>query len=425
MMIHPNAMKAAAVGLAAALLLTACGRDSAGPKNSAPADAIASGPASGTITLWAQGSEGEALPALLKEFEAENPGVKVNVTAIPWDAALSKYQTAIAGGTTPDVAQMGTTWMGDFANSFDATPKEIESGDFFPGSVKSTEVEGTTYGVPWYVDTRVVYYRSDLAEKAGITKAPETWDDFKALAKGLQEKAGAKYGVQLPAGVAGSYLDTLPFQWSNGAKLMNDDGTKWTLDTPEAAAALKYYASFFADGLASKAVSTGTTAEASFVDGSAPMMMSGPWHVGLLNKAGGPGFEDKYKVAPMPKEKTSTSFVGGSNMVVFKKSKNRDASWKLLQWLSKPEVQLKWYKATGDLPSQQSAWKDPSLADDSKLSVFGDQLKSTNNPPAVSTWTQVAAAADSEIEQIVKAGKDPAEALKSLQHAADSIGTGK
>ncbi|MDR7157322.1 sugar ABC transporter substrate-binding protein [Arthrobacter sp. BE255] len=424
-MIHPNAKKAAAVGIAAALLLTACGRDSSGTTDAAPAKAIASGPASGTITLWAQGAEGEALPALLKEFEAENPGVQVNVTAIPWDAALSKYQTAIAGGTTPDVAQMGTTWMGDFADSFDATPKEIQSGDFFPGSVKSTEVEGTTYGVPWYVDTRVVYYRSDLAEKAGITKAPETWDDFKALAKGLQEKAGAKYGVQLPAGVAGSYLDTLPFQWSNGAKLMNDDGTKWTLDTPESVEALKYFSSFFADGLASKAVSTGTTAEASFVDGSAPMMISGPWHVGLLNKAGGEGFEDKYKVAPMPKEKTSTSFVGGSNMVVFKKSENRDSSWKLLQWLSKPEVQLKWYEATGDLPSQQSAWKDPSLASDSKLSVFGDQLKSTNNPPAVTTWTQVAAAADSEIEQIVKAGKDPAEALKSLQQTADSIGTGK
>jgi multiple sugar transport system substrate-binding protein len=424
-MIHPNAKKAAAVGLAAALLLTACGRESAGSSASSSAGPIASGPISGTITLWAQGSEGEALPALLKEFESENPGVKVNVTAIPWDAALSKYQTAIAGGTTPDVAQMGTTWMGDFADSFDATPKEIDASDFFPGSVKSTEVEGTTYGVPWYVDTRVVYYRSDLAEKAGITKAPETWDDFKALAKGLQEKAGAKFGVQLLTGGAGAFQATLPFQWSNGAKLMNEDGTKWTLDTPEAAQALKYYSSFFTDGIASKAVSTGTTAEASFVDGSAPMMISGPWHVGLLNKAGGDGFADKYKVAPMPKEKSSTSFVGGSNMVVFKKSKNRDASWKLLQWLSKPEVQLKWYQATGDLPSQQSAWKDPSLAGDSKLSVFGYQLKTTDNPPAIPAWTQVAAAADSEIEQIVKAGKDPAEALKSLQQAADSIGTGK
>lgn len=424
-MIHPNATKAAAVGLAAALLLTACGRDTASSPSEASAASIPSGPATGTITLWAQGSEGEALPELLKEFESENPGVKVNVTAIPWDAALSKYQTAIAGGTTPDVAQMGTTWMGDFSDAFDATPKDIDSSKFFPGSVKSTDVEGTSYGVPWYVDTRVVYYRSDLAEKAGITKAPETWDDFKELAKGLQEKAGAKFGIQLPTGGADSYQATLPFQWSNGAKLLNDDGTKWTLDTPEAAEALKFYSSFFADGIASKAVSTGTTAEASFVDGSAPMMISGPWHVGLLNKAGGEGFADKYKVAPMPKAKTSTSFVGGSNMVVFKKSKNRDASWKLLQWLSKPEVQLKWYKATGDLPSLQGAWEDPSLSGDSKLSVFGEQLKTTNNPPAVPAWTQVAAAADSEIEQIAKAGKDPLEALKSLQQTADSIGTGK
>ncbi|HEU4667299.1 MULTISPECIES: sugar ABC transporter substrate-binding protein [Micrococcaceae] len=424
-MIHANAKKAAAVGIAAALLLTACGRDSAGPAATSPAKAVASGPATGTLTVWAQGAEGEALPALLKDFESENPDVKVNVTAIPWDAALSKYQTAIAGGTTPDVAQMGTTWMGDFSTAFDPTPAEIDTSSFFPGSLKSTEVEGTKYGVPWYVDTRVVYYRSDLAEKAGITKAPATWEDFRALAEALQTKAGAKFGVQLPTGGADSYQATLPFQWSNGAKLMNDDGTKWTLDTPESAEALKYYAGFFKDGIASKAVSTGTTAEASFVDGSAPMMISGPWHVGLLNKTGGEGFADKYKVAPMPKAKTATSFVGGSNMVVFKKSENRDSAWKLLQWLSKPEVQLKWYKATGDLPSQQTAWKDPTLADDSKLSVFGEQLKTTDNPPAVQTWTQVSAAADSEIEQIVKAGKDPADALKSLQQTADSIGTGK
>ena len=65
-----------------------------------------------------------------------------------------------------------------------------------------------------------------------------------------------------------------------------------------------------------------------------------------------------------------------------------------MQWLSQPDVQVKWYKATGDLPSVQSAWKDPALADDPKLSVFGEQLKDTNSPPSVPTWTQVSAAAD-------------------------------
>lgn len=423
-MIRANVQKVVAVGLTAMLLLAGCGRADSGAGASSASEPIASGPATGTLTVWAQGAEGEALPALLKDFEAENPGVKVNVTAIPWGAALSKYQTAIAGGTTPDIAQMGTTWMGDFSNSFEATPKEVDVSTYFPSSVKSTEVQGVGYGVPWYVDTRVVYYRSDLAQKAGYNKTPETWDDFKDLAKALQSKAGAPYGVQLATGGADSYQATLPFQWSNGASLMNADGTKWTLDTPEALEALKYYASFFDEGIAAKTLPTGTTAESAFVDGSAPMMISGPWDVGQLNEAGGKDFASKYKVALMPKQKSSTSFIGGSNLVVFKKSKNRDAAWKLVQWLAKPEVQLKWYKATGDLPSQQSAWTDPTLAGDEKLSIFGEQLKDTKNPPTVTTWTQVSAAADSEIEKIVKAGKDPAEALKSLQATADSIGTG-
>jgi len=56
--------------------------------------------------------------------------------------------------------------------------------------------------------------------------------------------------------------------------------------------------------------------------------------------------------------------------------------------------------------------------------VFGEQLKDTNAPPSVPTWTQVSAAADTQVEQIVKAGKDPAQALKELQAQAASIGIG-
>ena len=77
---------------------------------------------------------------------------------------------------------------------------------------------------------------------------------------------------------------------------------------------------------------------------------------------------------------------------MFKNSENRDAAWKLVQWLSQPDVQVKWYQATGDLPSVETAWNDPSLPDDEKLAVFGEQLKDTNSPPSVPTWTQVSAA---------------------------------
>jgi multiple sugar transport system substrate-binding protein len=418
--------KIAALGLAAGLLLTGCGRDTAPTSTTETGKAIASGAATGTINMWAQGDEAQLLPGLLKDFEAENPGVKVNVTAIPWDAAHNKYQTAIAGGTTPDIAQMGTTWMTDFSDAFDPKPSEIDSSAFFPSSVKSTEIGGTSLGVPWFVDTRVLYYRKDLAAKAGYPEFPTTWDGLTAMAKALQTQSGAKYGVQLPTGGSDSFQSMLPFLWSNGAQFINKDNTKWTFDTPQIVDALKYYQSFFTQGLANKNPATGAGAgEAAFVNGEAPILIGGPSELAQLDQAGGPGFQDKYMVATFPKKVTGTSFIGGSDLVVFKDAKNRDGAWKLAQWLSKPEVQTKWQKLSGSLPALQSAWKDPSLAGDPKLAVFGEQLKDTNFPPTISTWTQVSAAADTQLEQIVKAGKDPAAAMKDLQATADSIGTGK
>jgi multiple sugar transport system substrate-binding protein len=418
--------KIAALGLAAGLLLTGCGRDNAATNTTETGKAIASGAATGTINLWAQGDEAKLLPGLVKDFEAENPGVKVNVTAIPWDAAHNKYQTAIAGGTTPDIAQMGTTWMTDFSDAFDPKPSEIDSSAFFPSSVKSTQIGGTSLGVPWFVDTRVLYYRKDLAAKAGYPEFPTTWDGLTAMAKALKSQDGVKYGLQLPAGGSDSFQTMLPFLWSNGAQFISKDNSKWTFDTPEIVEALKYYQSFFTEGLANKSPATGAgAAEAALVNGEAPVLIGGPSELAQLDQAGGPGFGDKYMVAPFPKKVTGTSFIGGSDLVVFKDAKNRDGAWKLAQWLSKPEVQTKWYKTSGSLPALQSAWKDPSLAGDAKLAVFGEQMKDTNFPPTISTWTQVAAAADTQLEQIVKAGKDPAAAMKELQATADSIGTGK
>lgn len=110
--------------------------------------------------------------------------------------------------------------------------------------------------------------------------------------------------------------------------------------------------------------------------------------------------------------------------MVFKKSKNSAAAWKLIQWLSKPDVQAKWYQIDGALPAVQSAWQQPELAADPRLLVFGDQLKDTNAPPPNATWLEVADAVGQQLEQIVKNGKDPAAAMKAAQSAADGIGTG-
>jgi multiple sugar transport system substrate-binding protein len=411
---------------ALALTVSACGREEAGSGATETGKAVSTGAATGTITVWAMGAEGENLPTLAKEFETANPGVKVEVTPIPWDAAHDKFTTAITANKTPDVAMVGTTWMGEFAQlgALDPTPGQIDKSVFFEGAQKTTEVDGTSYGIPWYVETRLVYYRTDLAEKAGITEPPTDWDGLKSMAKAMQDKAGAKWGIGLQAGGTGSWQSVMPFAWSAGADLTKDGGKAYNFDSPEVLKATEYYQSFFTDGISDKAAPATPTTEPDFASGKVPMFISGPWMMSAVEKAGGEGFKDKYDVMQIPADKTSSSFVGGSNLVVFKNTKNRDSSWKFVQWLADPKVQVKWYQLSTDLPSVKSAWQDPALTADTKLATFGKQLETAQAPPSFPTWEQVVTSFDTEMEKVTKTGADPAAALKTVQQQADSIGTG-
>lgn len=410
----------------AALALSACGRGGETASGGETGKAISSGQASGTMTIWAMGAEGEKLPDLAKEFEAANPGVKVQVTGIPWDAAHDKFTTAITANKTPDAAMVGTTWMGEFANlgALDATPPSIDKSGFFPGAQKTTEVNGTSFGIPWYVETRLIYYRTDLAEKAGFTTPPKDWDGLKAMAKAMQTKAGATWGMGFQAGGTGSWQSILPFAWSDGADLTKNGGKDYNLDSPEVLDAVKYYQSYFTDGISDKAAPATPTTEPDFVSGKVPMFISGPWEMSAVEKVGGADFKNKYSVMQIPAKKASSSFVGGSNFVVFKNSQNRDSAWKFVQWLTDPKVQVKWYQASTDLPSVTSAWTDPALASDEKLATFGTQLKTAQAPPSFATWEQVIAGFDTQMEKVTKTGADPSAALKEAQTQAESVGTG-
>ncbi|MET8354211.1 MULTISPECIES: sugar ABC transporter substrate-binding protein [unclassified Micromonospora] len=413
---------AAAVVLAASVALAGCGRDSGGGQDEAKS--VGAGKASGDITVWAMGTEGEKLAEFAKEFSTENPDAKVSVTAVPWDAAHQKIASAIAAKQTPDVSMIGTTWQGEFAKTgaLDPAPPDlIKKDDFFPGAWDTTIVDNTSYGVPWYVETRLIYYRKDLATKAGFPDGPKSWDDLKAMAKGMKEKAGAKWGLNLQPGKTGSWQSVLPFAWSNGADVASAD--KLSFDTSEMTEALAYYQSFFKEGLSPTALPDGSL-EPGFVKGEIGSFISGPWHMGIVEEQGGAGFKDKYAVAQMPTKKSSTSFIGGSNLAVFKDAKNRDGGWKFVQWLSRPEVQVRWYQAVKDLPAVQSAWNDPTLSGDTFLTTFGQQLKSAKAPPAITTWEQIAAAFDLEAEKLCKQNADPAATAKAIQERASAIGTG-
>lgn len=380
------------------------------------------GTASGEITVWAMGAEGEKLDVLAKDFMAENPAIKVKVTPIAWDVAHDKLLTSVAGNQTPDVSQMGTTWMGEFAKTgaLDEVPDSIDQDSFFESARSTGVIDDTAYGVPWYVETRLLYYRSDIAEKAGITEAPTTWDELKTMAKAMQEKGGAKYGISLSPN---NWQEFLPFVWQNGGELVSDGG-EFTFDTPEVVGALEFYQSFFKEGLTAGSVPEGFDITPAFVQGTHPMFFSGPWHMSLIEETGGADFEGKWALATMPEQETGTSFVGGSDLVVFKKSDNKAAAWKFVEYLTSPAVQQKWYATVSALPSVESAWDSGELSTDKNLSLFGEQLKDAKTPPVIPRWEQVAAdAVNTEVEKATIGDSSPEQAAKAMQEKAAAIGT--
>lgn len=377
--------KAVVAGMASVAMIagmSACGRSA----NNADSDSdavktIDSSKATGDLTIWAMGNEGDLLDDFAKGFEKENPDVKVKVTAIPWSSAHDKLQTAIAAGNGPDLAQMGTTWMADFSNSFSTVPDNLDMSDFSDGSRVAGQVDGV------------------------------------------------KYGMNLNPSGTDAFLGTLPFSYSAGASLTNEEQTKWTFEDNGIKKGLNFTTSLYRDGIADVNADVSSGADiANFVSGSTPMMLQGPTAVSQINELGGDGFESKYATVILPSMNESsgpaTSFVGGSNLVTFKDSKNKQSAWKFIQWASKPEVQVEWYKKSSDLPASQKAWDEDALSGNDKLAAFGDQLKHTMAPPALSTWAQVSSAADRILEQINKGQVSVDEGLKNLQSEADSIGTG-
>jgi len=373
----------AVVACALAFVVAACGGSDS--DSSAP---IKSGKATGTIEVWAWGNEGEVLGEMAKAFEAENPGTKVNVTAVPVDAAHDKILTSVAGNQAPDVAMVGTTWMGELARTqtLEEAPASIDQSQFFKGARDTVVVDGKTYGVPWYVETRLLYYRTDIAEKAGITEAPKTWDELKATARAMQSKGGAKYGINLSTN---NWQEYLPFVWQNGGELA--EGDQFTLASPKAAEATGFYKSFIDEGL-----TPNTTKQ---------------------------GFDKKWAVAPMPTKQTGTSFVGGSNWAVFKSTENRDTAWKFVEWMSKPETQAKWYEVSSDLPANQAAWQLPALAEDPNVKIFGTQLENAKSPPPFSKWEEIGTTLNTQLDKVLRSESDGTQAAEQLEKSVDAIGT--
>ena len=377
--------------------------------------------ASGNIEVWGMEIEGEAIKKLAGDFMKENEDIEVDVNVIGWDVAHDKLLTAVAGDQVPDVSMMGTTWMGEFAGqgALAEAPDSIDESGYFDTAWNTAVFEDTAYGVPFHIDTRVLYYRTDIAAKAGFDGPPETWDELKTMAQAMKEKGGAKYGIYL---MPNNWQEFLPELWQAGGEPM--DGNEFTLDSPEAVEALEFHQWFFDQGLVPPTPAEGYDPTQPFVDGDVPMFFSGPWHVGILGDTGGKELEGKWDVALMPQNETRTSFVGGSDLVVYNQSDNQAAAWAFIEYLTQPDVQAKFNEMTGDLPASVGAWEQAGLSEDPQFSVFEQQMGESQAPPVIPTWEQVAAEAIAPgIEQAAIGDASAEEAAQFMQEKASSIGT--
>lgn len=413
----PRIARTASTGIGIAVVLalglTACG--------SSGGDDVAADKKQ-TLTVWAMGAEGEKLADVAKVYEKANPNITVKVTPVGWDVAHQKLVSAAAAGSMPDVAQMGGSYMGEFSELGVLEPvdtKTFQEKDFFPAGWKQGEVDGQAYGVPWYVDTRVLYYRTDLAKKAGITKAPTNWKEMQDLATAYQKKAGTKWGLSIQPSGLDTVQNFYPFLYSAGGEIVNDKGDV-VIDSPAAVKALKEYGSYFSKGLSNKSVQPGYDVVKDFGNGRVPMFFGGPWHVTLLNE-GQPQLKGKWAVANVPTDKSSVSMAGGSSLVISKDSEHKAAATQFIKYLTDTKGQADWYKRTKDLPANTAAWTSGDLANDTDLQIFKKQMDTAKSSPSLSNWTEVTDKVDQAIAKVTQGKASAEDALKTAQSQIEGL----
>src|SRR5438105_8478332 len=310
------------------------------------------------VRFWAMGREGEVVTELLPEFERTHPGIHVEVQQLPWSAAHEKLLTAFAGDSTPDLCQLGNTWVPEFvalnalapldANA--AASSVVDPRDYFAGIWDTNRVGGKLYGVPWYVDTRLIFFRRDLLARAGYAAPPRSWSEWTAMLEAIrQQRITAHYGIVLPAS---EFEPLVAFALQQDDPLLRDDGRFGNFESAGFTRALKFYVEMFRRGYAPPS----TNADVSnvwneFGRGYFTFYISGPWNIGELERRLPQALQQTWLTAPLPgPEGAGASIAGGSSLVLFQQSPSQAAAWQLIEYLSQPAIQRRLPALTGHLP---------------------------------------------------------------------------
>ncbi len=394
-----------------------------------------------TLKFWAFGPEGEVVGQLLTEFERTHPGVRVDLQNLPLSAMHEKLLTAFAGDALPDLCQLGNTWIPEFAvlgALEDLSPAVLADGkeqtgvpaglpgkssihpeDYFPGIWDTNVIDGKLYGVPWYVDTRLLFYRKDLLAQAGFDHAPRDWDEWRRAMAAIKKNQGAdRYAILLPLN---EFEPLLNLAIQQDDPLLRDQNTRGNFESAGFRRALDFYVEAFRENWAPPMSNTQiANVWDEFGKGYFAFYITGPWNIGEFKRRLPAGLRGNWSTAPLPGANgPGGGAAGGSSFAIFRTSKNKRLAWELVEFLSAVEQQQRFYALTGDLPARRSAWAFSELANDERTQAFRAQLELVKPTPKLPEWERIANEMQLAAERVVRGGESADSALRALDAKID------
>jgi multiple sugar transport system substrate-binding protein len=395
----------------APLAIAACGDDDepqqpASGGNAAQGEQLERGV---TLTLWTMPNSPkpkEDLQKMVAPFTAKT-GVNVDVQEVGWDVQFDRIRNAAVSGEGPDITQAGTTQvpffaaLGGFMDLSDRVEEIGGSGAYAEGIWNTTQVTGQegTWAVPWFTEARSIYYRKDVLEQAGVDPATAftDLDAFRNTLQAIKDKVPEIEPFGAPGKKAFDLVhNVMPFVWDNGGAELNADATQATINSPEAQAGVDYVASLITDGLYDKSQleRDGTQVENQFKGGRLAVWIGGPWVLGSIGRAEDDTWDETARanvgVAPMPTgpQGQAYTFVGGSDLMVFKDTEHPNEAWALVKFLSEDQTQKDYAELLGMFPARLEPQQQVGQSSDNHEAFF-QAIQSGRTYAPIPQWGQI------------------------------------
>lgn len=311
----------------------------------------------------------EDTQALFDEFNASQGEIEGIVEIVAWPNGLNVILTQISGGDAPDIFNGGGGWLlefeavGELAALNDLLPADLLD-KFWESGLKAMTVEGTLYGMPYFLDPRGMYYRKDLFEEAGISDL-KTWDDVRAAARELHNPPSL-YGIGLGPG------DYWWYAWI-GAIGAGNDLSRWgengrsRVGDPEGIAAVQFLADLVLNDQVSQPSPASANRDADlqplFLGGQLAILQTGSWFPTIINNDA-PDLQ--FDLAPLPVADASMDHPNvfwPDCVMMAEQSENKEAAATVLEFMFNFENRLKWALQRGVIPERTDVGADPRYLD--------------------------------------------------------------